>query len=91
MRRLVNRDFIKYHLCEALRAAAAEAYGDEDLFRRLRAEVKLRLINMSDEELWELTKQTSSPQLPVELAYKSHKQKTEELRARASEWMKDLE
>ena len=85
MRQVVSRDFVKYHLREALRASVAEADDDEDLARRLRAAVKLRLINMSDEELWELAKQTSSPECPVELAYKRHKQTAEELRAASGE------
>ena len=88
---MAKEDFIRYHLREALYAAAAEADGDEDLARQLHAGTKLRLISMTDEELWELAKQTSSPpEMPIELAYKGHKQKVEELRATASEWMNDL-
>ena len=49
-----KRNFIKYHLREALRGAAAEADGDEVLSRRLRAEARLRLIGLCDEQLWEL-------------------------------------
>jgi len=88
---VAKQDFIKYHLIEALRGAAAEADGNEDLSRRLHAETKLRLIGMSDEQLRELAKQTSCPPgMPVELAYKRHKQAIEELKATASEWMNDL-
>ncbi len=91
MGQVAEQDFVKYHLREALRGAAAEADGDEDLSRCLRAEAKLRLIGMSDEQLWELAKQTSCPpEMPVELAYKAHKQAVEECRATASEWMNDL-
>ena len=91
MGQVVNRDFVKYHLREALRGAIAEANGDESLSRRLHAETKLRLINMSDEELWELAKQTSSPpERPVELAYKRIKQEIEELKATATKRMNDL-
>ena len=86
-----KQDFVKYHLREALRASVAETDGDEHLARRLRAGTKLRLIGMSDEQLWELAKQTSCPpEMPVELAYKRHKQAIEELKATASEWMNDL-
>ncbi len=42
-------------------AMAAEANGDEDLSRRLRAQIKLGLITMSGEELWELAKLTVDP------------------------------
>lgn len=88
---MANRDYVKYHLREALRGAAAETEGNEDLSRRLRAETRLRLIGMSDEQLWELAKQTSCPpEMPVELAYKRHKQAVEECRANASEWMDNL-
>ena len=88
---MVRRDFVKYHLREALRGITAEMDGDEDLSRRLHAETKLRLIAMSDEELWELAKQTSSPpERPAELVYKEIKQGVEERRATASKWMDDL-
>ncbi len=55
---VASRDFVKYHLREALRGAAAEADGNEDLSRYANAETELRLLNMSDEELWELAKIT---------------------------------
>ncbi len=89
---MAKQDFIKYHLIEALHGAVAEADGDEDLSRRLHAETKLRLMGMSDEELWELAKQTSCPpERPVELVYKGIKQAIEEHMTTACEWMNDLE
>ena len=88
---MVRQDFVKYHLREALQASIAESNGDQDLSRRLHARVRLRLLNMSDEELWELAKQTSCPpERPVELAYKGIKQAIEEHRATAGEWINDL-
>ena len=91
MGQVVNRDFVKYHLREALRGAIAEANGDEALSRCLHAETKLRLMNMSDEELWEIAKQTSSPpERPVELVYKGIKQEIEKVKATATKWMNDL-
>ena len=51
MGQVAKRDFVKYHLREVLRGAVAEADGDEDLPWHLHAETKLRLLNMSDEEL----------------------------------------
>lgn len=59
---MANRDYV-YHLREALQASIAESNGDEALSRRLHAEAKLRLLNMSGEELWELAKQTSCPRI----------------------------
>ena len=86
-----DRSFVEHHLREALRGAAAEANGDEELSRRLHAETKLRLIGMSDKELWELAKLTASPpERPVELVYKGIKQAIEEHRATADGWLMDL-
>ncbi len=88
---VAKQDFIKYSLREALRGAAAEADGDEDLSRRLHAETKLRLIGMSEDELWELAKLTSClPERPVELVYKGIKQAIEEHKATVSQWINDL-
>ena len=91
MGEVAKRDFVKYHLAEALRAAVAEAEGNEDLARRLRAATKLRLINMSDEELWEFAKLVSCPpERPVELVYKGIKEDVQEYRATIREWTNDL-
>ena len=87
---MAKTDFVKYHLSEALRAARAEQDGDEDLSRRLHAQTKLRLITMSEQELWELAGLASSPEKPVESVYKVFKQAVEEHRATASEWINDL-
>ena len=86
-----DQSFVEHHLREALRGAAAEADGDEELSRRLHAETKLRLVGMSDEELWELARLTSfPPERPAELVYKGIKQAIEELKATAGEWVNDL-
>lgn len=83
--------YVEHHMVEALPGALAEADGDENLSRRLRAETKLQLICMSDEELWEFAKLTSSPpERPVKLACKGIKQAIEEIRATASEWVNQL-
>lgn len=86
----VDPSVIKYHLLQALAASVAEIDGDEANSRRLRAEVRVRLINMSDEELWELARVTTPPEQTLESAYKKLKQAIEEHRSTASEWMKDL-
>jgi hypothetical protein len=90
MRNPVDPGVIKYHLLQALAAGVAQMEGDEANSRRLRAEVKERLINMSDEELWELARVTTPPEQTVESGYKKLKQAIEEHRATANEWMKDL-
>ena len=86
-----NRAFVIYHLCEALCAALAEADGKEALSRRLHLEVRLRLLSLSDEELWELSKITAiPPEKPVESAYEEHKREVMELRATADKWVNTL-
>ena len=40
-RQVAKQSFAEHHLEEALRGAVAEADGDEDLSRRLRAEARL--------------------------------------------------
>ncbi len=88
---MANRDFAWYHLCKGLYAAAAESDGDEDLSRRGHAEAKLRLMSMSDEELWELAELTSSfLERPTELSYQETKRAIEQHRATACEWINDL-
>ena len=79
------------HLVEALRGAIAEAEGNIRLSQRLHAETQLRLIRMSDEDLWELAKQTSCPpERSVESVYKIYKQRIDELKATPSEWISSL-
>lgn len=53
--------FIEQHIIDCVRAAIAEAGGDEKKAARLRAQSKLRLICMTDEEIWELAEQTCCP------------------------------
>jgi len=81
---------IKYHLLQALAASVAELEGDEAQSRRLHAEVRLRLINMSDEELWELARVAKPPEQTIEASYMKFKEAVEKHKATASEWMKDL-
>ena len=89
---MAKRDFVEYHLREALAAGIAEMGSDKALSRRLHAEIKLRLIGMSGEELWELAELTAEPlDKPVDQAYKGLKQRVEELLATAGEWMCDLQ
>jgi len=84
------KNSVPNHIVEALRGAVAEAEGDEKLSRLLHAETKARLIQMSDEELWELAKRTSHSSQSRELVYKRYKQAREQLRATATEWAADL-
>jgi len=88
---MAKRDSVECHLRGVIFASIAESAGNENLSRWLHAKVKLRLISMSDEELWELAKRTADPPVrPVELSFEGHKREVEQLRATASEWMDDL-
>lgn len=89
---MTNKDFARHYLVETLLGGGAEADGNDELSRRLRAKTKLGLISMPDEELWELARVTSSPpERPPELAYQNYKQAIEKLRATKSEWLPDLQ
>jgi len=72
---MAKRDFVEYHLREAPAAGIAEVGSDKALSRRLHAEIKLRLMGMSDDELWELAELTAEPlNRPIDQAYKGIKQ-----------------
>ena len=68
------QSFVRHHLLEAIRDGFTKAVEDENLSRSLRAEARLRLTTMPDEELlelWELVKlAAASPQRTAELVYK---------------------
>lgn len=54
--------------------------------------MKLRLINMSDEQLWELARMVSHPpERAADLVYQGFKGKTEKLWSTAGAWMKALD
>ena len=59
--------FVEQHIVDCLRAAVVEANGEEAKATRLRAQAKLRLVCMTDDEIWELAKRTSFP--PKRLSY----------------------
>ena len=86
-----KRSFVDHHIIEAVRGSLAEADGNENLSRRLRAETRLRLIAMSNEELWELAKLISYPPArPVELVYRQIKQTIQAHKASGQSWVNDL-
>jgi hypothetical protein len=63
---MATNDVVKYHLREALRASLAESEGAPILSRNLHAETKMRLISMSEEDLWELAVVTCPPDKTIE-------------------------
>ncbi len=58
---MTAKESLKHHLIEAVRAAAAETEGKEELARRLHAATRMRLIGMSDDELWDLAVMIAIP------------------------------
>jgi len=84
-------DVVHYHLREALQAGLTEMGDDCESARCLHAETKMRLISMSQEDLWELAVLTCTPTKAIEQVYTSLINRVEELRNSAKEWMKDLE
>ena len=84
-----RRNLVNRHLVEALRGAIAEDEGNAGLSQRLHAETKLRLIRMSDEDLWELAKMTSTSlaKSEVKLAYQKYKEARAKAHATAGEWV----
>jgi len=90
MGKRADPNIIKYHLLQAIAASLAELEGDEAQSRRLHAEVRFRLINMSDEELWELARVAKPPEQTIEASYVKFKEAVEKHKATAREWMKDL-
>jgi len=84
-------DVVQYHLREALQAGLIELGDNRESAGCLHAETKIRLISMSQEDLWELAMVTCTPPKTIEQVYASLINRVEELRNSAEEWMKDLE
>ncbi len=86
-----NFNLVKYHVQSAIRAALAESNGLKEEAKRLRAQGNLRLMVMSDAELWELSQMLSHPPArTVESVYRELIESIEERRKTASEWMEAL-
>lgn len=80
--------FVEQHIVDCLRAAVVEANGEEAKASRLRAQAKLRLVCMTDEEVWELAERTSfPPKRSPEDAYHDIKQTIAEYRATSEQWL----
>lgn len=86
------RDFVVYHVREALIGALAEVDGNKSLCRYLRARSRLRLITMTEEELWGLSEMVAySPERSTEEVYQGLKRNIEEYKQTLKEWIKDLQ
>jgi hypothetical protein len=88
---VTEKESLKHHLIEAALASLAEAEGNDGLARRLHAATKMRLINMSDDELWDLAVMLAIPQgKPVQQVYHGFKKAVEEHKSTMREWASDL-
>ncbi len=84
-------DLVQYHVQSSIRAAIAEFSGDNDEARRLRAQGSLRLVIMSEDELWELSTILSHyPSRPAELVYDEIQTVIEEQIKTAYKWISSL-
>ncbi|MFA4835812.1 MAG: hypothetical protein WC749_07080 [Dehalococcoidia bacterium] len=83
--------FVDQHILGAVYAAVVEANGHEDEARRLNAHTKLRLIMMSDAEVWELAgKVAYLPDKPSEKVFAEIREAIAEYRATADTWISDV-
>ncbi len=81
-------DFIEQHILDCIRAAVVEAQGEKEKAARLRSQARLRLVCMTDEEVWMLAWRTSCPpKRSVEDAYYDIRETIDEYRDEAGEWL----
>jgi len=83
-------DVVHYHLREALQAGLTEIGDNGESAGCLHAETRMRLISMSQDDLWELAVVTCPPNKTIKQVYESYINRVGELRNSAEEWMKDL-
>lgn len=84
-------DLIKHHIMSSAQAAMAEADGFEEEAARLRAQGNLRLMLMSENELWELAELLSFPPLrSAEDVYAEIKLAIAENESTADQWVGSL-
>ena len=86
-----NFDLVRYHIKSAIRAAMAESNGLKEEATRLRAQGNLRLMVMSDPELWELARMLSHPPArTIESVYRELMDSIVERRKTAADWLESL-
>ena len=83
-----SSQFVEYHIVDCIRVAIVEANGEKEQAARLRAQARLRLVCMADDEVWELAKKTCfPPKRTAEDAYHDIKQTIEEYKTTAGAWL----
>lgn len=86
-----NFNLVRYHIQSAIRAAMAESKGLKEEATRLRAQGNLRLMVMSDPELWELARLLSHPPArTVGSVYRELIDSIAERRRSAADWIDAL-
>lgn len=86
-----NVNLVRFHIQSAIRAAVAESKGMRDEATRIRAQGNLRLMVMSDSELWELARLLSHPPArTVDCVYRELIDSVDERRKSAGEWIEAL-
>ncbi len=86
-----DTEFVRRHLLDSLHAAITEASGNGDEARRLRSQTKLRLMSMSEGEIWELAGMTADyPERPVEQVYGEIQEAIALHRTTAREWLPNI-
>lgn len=82
-----SNDFVERHIAECVRAAVVDANGDREKAVRLRAQARLRLICMTDKDIWELAEKFASPSRNTAQAFHDIKRTVAEYKASADEWV----
>ncbi len=86
-----NFDLVRFHIQSAIRAALAESNGLKEEAVRLRAQGNLRLMIMSNTELWELARMLSHPPArTIESVHRELMDSIIERRKTAREWTGEL-
>ena len=86
-----NFDLVRYHVQSSIRAAIAEFSGYNEEAEKLRAQGNLRLISMSEQELWELaTILAHHPARPADVVYDELLEVIEEQKKTAYQWIGSL-
>ena len=76
-----NHKFVIKHFLDALTGGMAEAEGNKVLADQLRAQTKLRLVTMSEEEMQEYARFVACPpERPFETVYLELKSEVEKLK-----------
>ena len=83
-----KHNLVRYHVQSSIRATIAEFSGNKDEAKKLRAQGNLRLVTMSEDELWELaTVLSHNPSRPAEVVYDEIQTVIEEQKKTAYKWI----